>query len=209
MKSTKICAKCNVEKDTSLFPKNRKSKDRLDRKCKECCNAGSKEYYLKNKDKEEYKTGKAAYRKIWNLANIEKRKANCKAWDLANPEKRKEIVELWKKNNPEKSAAGYAKRSAKRRALKKMATPEWANTEFENFAIQEIYNLARLRSTITGVMHHVDHIVPLNSKIVQGFHCLANLQILEAKPNRLKSNTIWPNMPDNAGEYNVRHEKTN
>jgi len=197
---TKICADCKIEKDILLFPKNKKSKDGLDRKCKECCKAGCKRWYQKNKDKKEFKEGRNERKRLWNLANPEKAKANCKAWDMANPGKRKEIVEAWKKNNPEKSAAGYAKRSAKRRALKRMATPEWANTEFEQFAIQEIYELARLRSELTGIVYHVDHIVPLNSKIVQGFHCISNLQILEATPNRLKSNRIWPNMPDNIGK---------
>jgi hypothetical protein len=68
-------------------------------------------------------------------------------------------------------------RDAKRRAFKLKATPNWANL----IAIKEIY-----RTCPEG--YHVDHIVPLQSKLVCGLHCEFNLQHLPASENISKSN---------------------
>jgi len=62
-------------------------------------------------------------------------------------------------------------------------------------AINEVYEEAKRITKETGIKHHVDHIVPLDSMIVQGLHCLANLQILEGSINISKGNRFWPDMP--------------
>lgn len=116
------------------------------------------------------------------------RSENKLTWHSLNPEKHRLRNKGWRVANPDKINA----KNMKRRAHQLNATPPWANAEFEEFAIQEMYALAQLRTKITGIEHHVDHIVPLQSKIVQGFHCLANLQILEAKANIIKGNRVWP-----------------
>lgn len=68
---------------------------------------------------------------------------------------------------------------ALKRAKKRKATPAWADLE----KIKEIY-----RQRPQG--HHVDHIVPLVSPVVCGFHCEANLQYLPAKENMSKKNKL-------------------
>lgn len=79
---------------------------------------------------------------------------------------------------------------ARRRAREKQAFPSWAGTEWEEFAVKEIYLLCNLRSKITGVKHEVDHIVPLTNNYVCGLHTANNLQILTQEENRKKSNNF-------------------
>ena len=82
--------------------------------------------------------------------------------------------------------------NASRRFSKMNATPKWSNI----FFIQEAYALAKLRTKLTGIKWHVDHIVPLKSKLVCGLHCEANLQVITASQNSSKRNYHWPNMPE-------------
>jgi 5-methylcytosine-specific restriction endonuclease McrA len=74
--------------------------------------------------------------------------------------------------------------SAARRASKNNATPSWA----DNTAIKQIYEDCIFINKKTGIKHEVDHIVPLRGQYVSGLHIHSNLQIIEAKKNRSKSN---------------------
>lgn len=71
------------------------------------------------------------------------------------------------------------------------ATPSWANP----FFIEEAYHLAKLRSEMTGFAWHVDHVVPLKSRIVCGLHVEHNLAVVPAPYNLSKGNRHWPDMP--------------
>ncbi|MBM3105766.1 hypothetical protein IIE18_11500 [Pseudomonas sp. V1] len=64
----------------------------------------------------------------------------------------------------------------------KDATPSWAN----HVAIQAIYTEARRLSVETGVLHEVDHIVPIQGNKVCGLHVDYNLQILTKIDNLQK-----------------------
>ena len=145
---------------------------------------------------------KAKGNRIWSDANPEKvtesqrkwAEANpgiaserTKAWRLSNSERAAESVRKWNAENPDKVNA----HSARRRATKLQATPAWA----DDFVLSEAYELAQLRTRATGVIHHVDHIVPLKSKNVCGLHCEFNLRVIPGKENQMKSNTHWPDMP--------------
>ena len=98
----------------------------------------------------------------------------------------------WAKEHPDRSRA----KSAKRHATKLNAIPAWAN----HFFIEEIYDLAQRRTKLLGFAWEVDHIVPLQNKLVCGLHCEENLQVISMAENRKKHNNHWPNMP---GENNV------
>lgn len=104
-------------------------------------------------------------------------------WRNNNKEHMAFLVKKWAKENPEKRNASVAERSA----AQLMAFPIWANRE----AIQRIYSEARKR----GPQFHVDHIVPLRSKLVCGLHVEHNLQIIPGVDNSSKGNRHWPNMP--------------
>jgi hypothetical protein len=68
----------------------------------------------------------------------------------------------------------------------KTATPSWA----DKTAIDLIYNECRRVTEETGVLHHVDHIIPLNGDTVCGLHVETNLQILTAADNQSKNNKL-------------------
>jgi len=89
------------------------------------------------------------------------------------------------------SAAKENAKVASRRRLVLRATPSWSDV----VAILAFYEEAQIVSKATGIVHHVDHIVPLTSKYVSGLHCEANLCILPGAENISKSNRKWPDMP--------------
>ena len=65
----------------------------------------------------------------------------------------------------------------KRRANKLQATPAW----YEKDLVTEIYKQSSMET-------HIDHIIPLQSSVVCGLHCIDNLQAISAKENLEKSN---------------------
>ena len=67
-------------------------------------------------------------------------------------------------------------------------SPKWAN----EFFIEEAYRLAAMRTKMLGYKWHVDHIVPLKSKLVCGLHVENNLRVIPAKDNLIKGNRSWP-----------------
>lgn len=77
-----------------------------------------------------------------------------------------------------------ALRDPHRREEVKQRTPVWANLD----AINEVYKQCREVSRLTGIAHHVDHVIPLRGKNVCGLHVHNNLQIITAKENLKKSN---------------------
>lgn len=79
--------------------------------------------------------------------------------------------------------AGYAARTALRRALKQQATPQWL-TPRHLHVIKLIYKYAGAAGA------HVDHIVPLNGENVCGLHVPWNLAILTPDQNISKSNKL-------------------
>lgn len=62
--------------------------------------------------------------------------------------------------------------------------------------MREFYALSKKLSEESGEKHNVDHIVPLNNKLVCGLHCEANMQVISSAENFAKNNFYWPDMPD-------------
>lgn len=94
-----------------------------------------------------------------------------------NSDKVKELSKNWKLNNREHATH----MENLRRAKKLNATPLWADLE----KIKEIYlNCPKSMS--------VDHIIPLQGKLVCGLHVENNLQYLSRKENSSKNNNYVP-----------------
>lgn len=88
-----------------------------------------------------------------------------------------------------RSEAGKENARIKRRQVQKLgATPAWA----DQTKITAIYTEAQRLTELTGIRHEVDHVVPLQSRLVCGLHVEHNLQVIPATVNRSKSNRHWP-----------------
>jgi phage terminase large subunit-like protein len=187
--NTKKCTKCKEVKPKGEFYKNKSTKDGLQGACKACYSA----YHEANRPAILEK------QKAYHEANPEKEAKRKKAYNEANrPAMLEQQSAYWKANKARitirhreycRAHKGQmCARTRKRKASKLNATPSW----FEKDAVLAVYTESATRSKTEGVLYHVDHIVPLQSKLVCGLHCLANLQILTSAENIRKGNRHWP-----------------
>ena len=162
----KHCNACNTTKHTTEFYTKRASSSGLMSKCKECSKAAKRKWAKENRERLcEYDR---EYRK--------------------SPEFKQYSKKYFSKHQQENKAYWSAK-NAKYRATKLQRTPEWL-TDDHLWMIEEVYELAQLRSKVTGVDHHVDHVVPLRGKTVSGLHVPWNLQVIPWYENLSKSNGL-------------------
>ena len=137
-------------------------------------------YYQRNR--EQVKRRVSEYYSL----NREEISVKAKVWRQVNKLQKAASDLRWARNNRDRVLASQAKR----RALKLKATPVWANHD----KIRSFYSSSDALNMLLGEWHHVDHVVPLQSKYVCGLHCEANLQILTASQNISKGNRYWPDM---------------
>jgi hypothetical protein len=162
----KTCTKCNEAKPETEFHRDKSRKDGLSNRCKPCVITHVKNYYVKNRE-----------------AGI----ARAVQWARNNRERHNEKCAEWVKRN----RGAVNARTARRYAAKTKATPVWAGPGTEHsWLINEIYDLALLRSEATGVAWEVDHYYPLRGKSVSGLHVPFNLRVVLMTENRRKSNRV-------------------
>lgn len=162
----KTCPKCKTEKSESNFCKSKSQKDGFQSWCKACHNIARLTRYKNNREEELIK-------------KQERHEHNRKDERIKDRARRKA--------NLDKDAA----KVAKRRAGKFQATPAWADQE----GIKDFYFSAKTLTDLFHKPYHVDHIVPLQSKLVCGLHVPVNLQVLLGADNLSKRNCHWPDMP--------------
>ena len=160
-----------------------------------CCTCEAKKanaYYHANaevvsqKYKARYLANKESYnaaRKQWKLNNAEHVATYMKNWRTSNQASVATSKKAWV--NANRGKKNYL--LSKRHAAKLDRTPTWLTEEHEWF-MEEIYSLAALRTKMTGVDWHVDHIVPLQGITVSGLHVPWNLQVITATENMSKGN---------------------
>lgn len=103
-------------------------------------------------------------------------------WHKKHPESGRLRTARHKKKYPHKNAANQMKR----KAAKLRATPAWADLHL----IELEYELAAWCTKVIGTPYHVDHIIPLQGKLVCGLHVQNNLQVIPAEVNVSKNNTF-------------------
>jgi len=198
IKSKELCVKCNAK----IWRINNIERSK----------EVSKNYYKLNKN------NKLKLQKESNLLNPDKRKEiarksylkhqksrleQSKKYRQANPIKyceyvkkyqknNKEIVRVREKNYQQKNKHLRCHYSSKYRARKLKATPKWL-TKSNIEEIKNIFLDCKIKTENSGIKHHVDHIIPLNSPIVCGLHVPWNLQIITEKQNCSKHNKLYLN----------------
>ena len=112
------------------------------------------------------KQRKNEHKIIWNKDNFLKRNIYGKKHAQENPEQ-------------------YAAKTAKRRAAELQRTPAW---DPHAHLIMAKYQLATMLTKASGIVHHVDHIIPLQGRKVSGLHVFSNLRVIPGSDNVKKSN---------------------
>jgi len=78
-------------------------------------------------------------------------------------------------------------RTRKRQLAKLNRIPKWL-TESDWLNIKCKYSVANMLSRESGKKYHVDHIIPLQGKLVSGLHVPSNIRVIPATENVKKSN---------------------
>lgn len=210
MDAMKICSKCKVEKPLAEFGTAKKRRHGKRSACKECeakvralrrdeRNAKQRAQYRANPEK------KKAKNRAWSIANAEYHAALKAKWVREHPEQSRQQALDWYRDNLERATENGARwraankgkiaaKQARHRVVTLQATPAWANKSY----IEDTYANAAFRTKRTGTPWHVDHIVPLKSKLVCGLHWEDNLRVIPARDNQKKNNTWWPDMWEQA-----------
>ena len=191
-----LCKQCKSEYDAKYRESNKErlkdqSKQRYLENKKEH-NRKSKENYIKNKDKYLLQC------KIYTEKNRELIAARAKKYREVNREairqrnrlkylKNKDLIKSKVKQRYESNRDAFYANNAKRRAMRRNATPSWLSKS-QLDEIREFYTITQLFRLYTGQEYHVDHIIPLKNDLVCGLHVPWNLQILTAEENLSKHN---------------------
>lgn len=166
----KTCTRCLKEKPKSAFHKKATCKDGLFQWCIQCHRVITK-------------TRQAELRLDPDFMAKESQKvAN---WRKHNSDKYRKSLQNYYAENRSK----LANKTANYRSKKLQRTPSWL-TDSDKWMIEEAYELAALRTRITGIAWHVDHVIPLQGETVSGLHTPYNLQVIVGKINQSKSNSF-------------------
>lgn len=211
---TKICTKCNCEKELSEFGKNKYSKDSLQHYCKQCRNSiekikrqnpdsNHKEILRKSyaKLKEKRLKEKAEYRKLNSKVLSEKQaiyysenKESSIDYQKKYRIEKKDIIKVKRKEYMKKDFAKLSKRnsSQKRRALIK-------DGDVTTIQLKELVDRSKKCywcEKKIGKLYHIDHVIPLANG---GEHVLSNLVVSCSKCNLTKGSKDPINFANSIG----------
>ena len=170
----KTCKTCHIEKPITEF--RLKGKYYL-RGCKVCALAQAREWSKQNPGK------RAAYFKKYREKYVEKDITYRTNYRNTHRDEINQKSTAYRKSKPHVFAA----HAAKRVSIKLHRTPKWL-TENDKWMIKEAYELAALRTKLFGFSWHVDHVIPLQGKLVSGLNTPYNLQVISGVQNQIKKN---------------------
>lgn len=168
------CRVCTEIKSLDMFHKNKGTSSGYLYQCKLCV----KDYQKANKEKLK------AYTAKHREENRERKRFTDNEWKKRN----KETVKRQRRETAKRNLGTVYARNARHRAARINRLPVW-QSDFERLVIKIVYDEARKMSDKGDVNYHVDHMIPMQGKLVSGLHCLSNLQIITATENLKKSNS--------------------
>jgi hypothetical protein len=179
---SKNCVECDRERATHNYhntpPEIRATRRKSSyERNKQSEREGMKRYARENPERV------AAIKSKWDKNNPDKIKTTNAAYYIREKDAVAERCRSYRQNNKER----YAGLSARRRARKSNATPTWLTPDHHAEMLRFYEEAARL-TVETGVIHHVDHIVPLQGKNICGLHVPWNLQVITMAENCSKGN---------------------
>lgn len=162
--------------------------------CIFCHKADNIERKAKNRSNPEFKNKELIYKKEYRAKTIEQRKEYMKKWHEKNAAQQVEYRKQYREDNQ-----NYFKqynivnkhkvnaKTRKRQASQLQRTPKWLTVN-DLWMMEEAYELAILRKQLFGFSWEVDHVIPLQGKLVSGLHTPYNLQVISRTENRSKNN---------------------
>ena len=194
----KICRVCGKPKNIEEFHKKKGSPDGYRNECKECVKDIQKKYKeapgFKEKQKEYDKNRLSRKRnpetlKAAKKRHYEKHKAiilvKMQKYRQENREHRQKYFQKYKKIHAGKVRFWGAKRDA---AIAQR-TPSWL-TESDWLNIRCKYEVAAMYTKEGICKWHVDHIIPIQGKLVSGLHVPSNLRVITESEN-VRKNNFW------------------
>jgi len=153
-------------------------------KNKEVILSRQKAYYDKNKEKM-VERGKQYYQ-----SNKEKVNQLHKKWVENHKQEVAEYQKKYREGNKDKLHLTARIRTVKRRVKKKGQTPDL--TKEDSYKVTLLYKIREKVTKQTGVLMHVDHIIPIAKG---GLHHPLNLQVITAEENHKKFDKMPENIP--------------
>lgn len=142
----------------------------------------------------EFKAKELAYKKEYRQRTVEQRKQYMKEWHSKNADAQVEYRKQYRednvdyfKNYNQVNKTKILVNTRRRQAAKLQRTPKWM-TESDHKVIWGFYEIAAMLTKHNKEAWEVDHIIPLQGKLVSGLHVPSNLQLMRAFDNRSKAN---------------------
>lgn len=170
---TKICVKCNIEKDLSAFYNDKSTSDGKRNSCKKCSNIQHKNYCIRNQN-------------IIRIKHIKYKQNNSNRIKRSNAkyyQNNKDSIKIkqaeWVKNNPRKIAKFSKNRRAKRKGWGK---PLSINKYFEGSHLHHlhinkdhqtcIYIPSKLHKSIWHAYNRPETMITINLEIMRWYYGL-------------------------------------